>query len=260
MASFALAAVALALGESPASAEEASSIPAEDLRAAEEHFRDAESQKSAGRYEDAAEGYLAAYELLPDPEFLFNAGNMYLLAGSEDLARHYLEQYLELDPDGRGAKDAERALDELGEPKEVVEPEYEAPPPATDPEPMEGTAPAPAPESGPGTLRIAALANGGAGLLALGAGGYFGYRARAASNETARRDTYDPDLVARGERYDIAMFALTGVGAAALITGGVLMYVDSRKNASDAVEERARVTAGPLLSPTTAGLVIEGAF
>lgn len=85
----------------------------QELASARAHFQAAEAAKARGDYKTAATEYLAAYELFSDPEFFFNVGEVYRLAGDEPGALTYYQKYLDLEPSGRGAAAARTAIDEL---------------------------------------------------------------------------------------------------------------------------------------------------
>jgi hypothetical protein len=85
----------------------------QELASARAHFKAAEAAKARGDYKTAATEYLAAHELFPDPEFFFDVGEVYRLAGDEPDALTYYQKYLDLEPNGRGAAAARTAVDEL---------------------------------------------------------------------------------------------------------------------------------------------------
>lgn len=58
-------------------------------------FLEGEAHYAAGRYEQAAENYLQAYELSKRPALLFNVGNAYERLGEYDEAAEYLRRYIE---------------------------------------------------------------------------------------------------------------------------------------------------------------------
>jgi tetratricopeptide (TPR) repeat protein len=85
----------------------------QELASARAHFKAAAAAKARGDYKTAATEYLAAHELFPDPEFFFNVGEVYRLAGDEPDALTYYQKYLDLEPNGRGAAAARTAVDDL---------------------------------------------------------------------------------------------------------------------------------------------------
>lgn len=252
-------------------AERAKRPSKKELAAARKHFQAAEAAKSRGEYPTAASEYLAAYELFPEPEFLFNVGEVYRLGGDEQNALLHYQRYLELDPDGRGAAAARAASEELRRSlaaREAVAPppEKEPPPPATaPPPPVERpaiAAPPPvrdeAPRRRPGRgLKIAGLATAGAGVAALAAGVVFGLKARSISDEAGDWDTFDPDRYDQGEAAERNMLIFGAAGAAAVITGGVLFYLGHR--AGSRADDRA-ITVAPSVGARDLGVVASGRF
>lgn len=89
---------------------------------------------------------------------------------------------------------------------------------------------------------MARSTTGGAGLVALGVGVVFGLHARSISDETAGWDTFDPARFDQGKAAERNMFILTGVGGAALVTGGVLYYLGRRAGATAESSARSAVT------------------
>jgi hypothetical protein len=75
---------------------------------------------------------------------------------------------------------------------------------------------------------IGALAATGVGLAAIGGGAWAGNRARDIAADVEQLPTWDPDLHARGQRMDLTAKLLFVGGGAALVTGGVLLYLGLR--------------------------------
>jgi tetratricopeptide (TPR) repeat protein len=71
-------------------------------------------------------------------------------------------------------------------------------------------------------LRLAGIGAAGAGVVAIGIGVVFGLKARSISDEAAGWDAFDPGRYDQGKAGERNMFVLTGLGAAAVVTGGVL--------------------------------------
>jgi tetratricopeptide (TPR) repeat protein len=84
-------------------------------------------------------------------------------------------------------------------------------------------------------MRIAGLATGGVGALGLGIGVVFGLKARSLSNEASSWMTYDRKRDDQGRAYQRDMFVFTGIGAAALVGGGILYYLGHRAEQSTAL-------------------------
>src|SRR5512137_45783 len=99
------------LGALPGSAHAQKPKPSKaDIAAAKQHFTRAQDYQDSGQFDQAADEYLAAYQLYPDPEFLFDVGEVYRLKRDKRRAVEYFEKYLELDPDGRGSADARASV------------------------------------------------------------------------------------------------------------------------------------------------------
>jgi len=101
--------LALAVSANDARAQQPAPSKA-DIEAAKKHYSRARDYQDAGKYDEAATEYLAAYELYPDAEFLFNVGEVYRLKGNKRRAVEYFEKYLALDPNGRGSADARASV------------------------------------------------------------------------------------------------------------------------------------------------------
>jgi tetratricopeptide (TPR) repeat protein len=253
---------------------------AKQLEEARKHFTAAETAKAKGDFKTAAVEYLAAYEQFQDPEFFFNVAEVYKLGNDEENALAYYQKYLQLDPNGRGAPAARTAVDALNrsiaakqdaarhaaeaaaaeakrkadeDAKRKAEEEaklkqQEEPPEVDDP----------APKRPGGSLRIAGIATAGVGVAAIGAGIVFGLKAKSISNEAASWDMFDQARFDQGEAAERNMFILTGVGGAALITGGVLYYLGHRAGAT--ATSNSEVTVAPVITPSAVTFSASGRF
>ncbi|HKE19163.1 MAG TPA: hypothetical protein VKB80_30015 [Kofleriaceae bacterium] len=263
----ALAALGLALLQPGRAAAQSASTRAHK-KAARAHFDAAEKAKALGDHAVAAREYLAAYDEYAHPEFLYDAGEVFRLAGDRDRALEYLRKYVALDPQGRGAEAARASIAELeaaiaaeqaeadrrARDEAAREAAARASPPAPAPPPAVVSAPVePAPRPGR-RLRIAGIATGAAGAAALAVGVYFGLRARSLADQASRADVYDPDLDDRGESAERAMLIGAGIGAAALATGAVLYVLGRRAGAGAGAEEAPALTIVPSLAPTSFAL------
>lgn len=136
---------------------------------ARQHYDKASALQADGSYQRAAEEYLKAYALYPEPEFYYNVAQVYRLDGDHKQALHYYREYLRLDPDGRGADAARQYIQELthelaatdsatetaargaakGATESTTESTTESPPPSDGGETPDPTAPAQASPTGP---------------------------------------------------------------------------------------------------------------
>jgi hypothetical protein len=97
-------------------------------------------------------------------------------------------------------------------------------------------------------LRIAGLATGATGVVALGVGVGFGVRATRISAEAAQWDRFDQARFDQGKAAERNMFILTGAGATVLVTGGVLYYLGHRADTTEDNSTRAVVTFAPTIA------------
>lgn len=233
-----------------AAAAQPSAEPAHDQEQAKAHYLKARAHHQRHEYQRAAAEYLQAFALFPDPELLFNVGQVYRLAGDQALAAAYYRRYLELDPAGRAAPEARRHLESLGAtvPAGSAASAWGgtpagAKPPAAVTTTTTATATAPAPAQPGGTrgrwLRRGGLAAGGAGLVSLAVGLYYGIEARSISAELSLVDRWTADRLDRfddGERAESLAIGFSVAGGALLVGGGVLYWLGGRSEREPEVE------------------------
>jgi tetratricopeptide (TPR) repeat protein len=254
----------------------------QDIAEAKKHFKAAEEAKRKGEWDKAADEYLAAYARFPDPEFYFNVGEVYRNKGDDEKALQYYVKYLEMDANGRGSNAARTAVAEINralesrkaaeeearkkayedarkkaeeEQRRKAEEEARKKPPGDDDDDDDDSGEVIAANPGRG-LRIGGIVSGGIGVVALGAGVFFGLRAKKINDEAADWDVFDPDRFAKGEAAERNMIICVSVGGAALVTGGVLYLLGHRAGAR---AER-RMSIAPVLLPDGAGLAAGGSF
>jgi hypothetical protein len=114
------------------------------------------------------------------------------------------------------------------------------------------------------TLGIAALASGGLAVAAVGAGAYFGWRAKRAERAIERVDqpvtsrdfqrTWD-----RGQRFETWQWVGYGAGMAA-ITAATTLYVLHRERGRDEAARAGSLAGTITASPGGAGVWLEGRF
>lgn len=114
-----------------------------------------------------------------------------------------------------------------------------------------------------GGLRIAGLATGGIGLALIGTGVVFGMKAKSAQSDVeaavANGDVWTEELDQKDQdgRSAAKLSTITlGVGAAAVVGGGVLFYLGLRKGKT----ESSSVSVVPALGPSHGGLTVLGRF
>lgn len=243
-------------------------------------YLDAKRQHEAGEYLEAAKNYLAAYREFPQPAFVYNAAQVYRLGGDLDKALEHYKKYLELSPDGEGAKYAKEFV-------ASIEAKLAEPPPdpgnngnsgdtgdpANSTDPKDGQTvgdasgeirPEPLPVisrnmvAGEGqNKRLIGLALTGAGVVLVGVGVGFGFHARSLSSEASDfMGSFDQleNLYERGDTADRNMAIFLSAGAVTAAAGGLLYYLGAKDRS------RAERDLDFFASPTRDGAVFGVAF
>jgi hypothetical protein len=108
-------------------------------------------------------------------------------------------------------------------------------------------------------LRIAGVASAATGAVFLGGGLYFGAQARSISEEVTRnaaKGVYSPSRYDDGKRAETLQWVGYGIGAAALVGGGVLFLIGARHPSA----EGADVALVPEVGRGHAGASVEARF
>jgi hypothetical protein len=137
----------------------------------------------------------------------------------------------------------ERARAEIVRLVPYVRAQFRAPPPKPDPEPD------PRPEVPAGPVPLSTMGKAGVGLLAGGT-----VAAAAGLGLSLAKEPTDPDDPTAQINIHPAGYAVLAIGAAALVTGAVLLGLDRRQ------ASRRSVQVAPTAAPGTAGLVLFGRF
>lgn len=127
------------------------------------------------------------------------------------------------------------------------------PPPAPPPAYVQAPAAAPPSSSGKG-LRVAGIASGATGVVALGLGVFFSLETDDYSSTVEKGEIFNPHFDDRGKLYQTLQWVGYGAGAALVGTGALLygLGVAAAKNSAVAV--------APTLLPGGAGLAAQGVF
>ncbi|HEY0993083.1 MAG TPA: hypothetical protein VGD80_38785, partial [Kofleriaceae bacterium] len=199
------------------------------------------------------------------------------LSGGEQDALTYYEKYLELDPNGRGAASARASAEQLRRSiaarqdaarraaEEEAQRKAEADKRAADEEARAKAAQLKAAQAAEAerrasagrSLRIAGIASGGAGVVALGVGVIFGLRAQSIADEVSNATVYDAARDREGKAANRNMFIFTGLGGAAVVAGGVLYYLGHRARH---VDDGAGVALAPSVGPSQITVAAVGRF
>lgn len=262
-------AAALVAPASPATAQPAPTPAQQKL--ANELVKQAIDKNGQGKYLEAVELYLQAYELVPLPLLLSNIGTNYQQAGKKPEALKYFCMFLEKEPDTSGVNyeygkaQAKSLQIELGN-TTVTDDNVCAPPAPPPPPPAPSPVPPPPPTeatpAGGKGLRIAGLGLAGAGVVTLGVGLFFGVRAKNISDDITNHPVDEPwdadiqDLEKDGQRYEDLQVGLAIAGGVAIAAGTVLYFVGRAKGKASAEKMVVRPTA----APGSVGFVVGGAF
>jgi len=220
---------------------------------AERLYTDGQKAYDDKRYDDALAAWEKAYELSHLPGLVFNLAQAHRLRGECTKAVEQYRKFIELDPSSSQRVTAEALIKEL-------EPCKDAPPPVVlhhdvtpPPPPPKVIAP---PRSVDGDRdhvdvdrghgkRVASVIVGIGGVAAIGAGVFFGNRAQSLASEVnsacaagcAWKDVEGKD--SDGRTALTLQWVGYGVGAAALVTSGVLYFVGMHDHGTVAVTPHA---------------------
>jgi tetratricopeptide (TPR) repeat protein len=238
---------------------------------AESHYEKGMKAYTLGRFPDAIEEFEKAYELRAEPIFLYNIAQSHRQNNAPQRAIFFYRRFLEAEPGAKNRADIEKRIKELEnqlnaqkEKESAVlnpAPVPQPPPvpliPVVDPVPPPPPPPPPAPppsaHDGRG-LRIAGIVTGGVGVAAIVTGIILGVHASSLHDE-AYKGTYDSEKDDASKNYRTFSWVAIGVGATAVVTGGVLLYLGLRSK-----EPAPSVGLAPLLSPGAGGAALFGRF
>lgn len=210
----------------------------------------------AKEYDEAVRLFEEAYDLQPEPNYLFNIGRIREEQGNLESAVEYYERFVK-EP-GVPLESREKGLERLRvlraileetaepEPEEVVE-EPEPEEVAEEPEPeevVEDTEPEPGPKQRPAPMKIAGYVLLGAGGAGLATAGVLAGLALSRSNTLEGQHTFEERTSTADQGRGMALGAdiLFGVGGALAATGLVLVIVSAKRKPTEAVAGRPRLT------------------
>ena len=263
---------------------------ADDRAAAREHYQRGTKLFSLGRFDEAIKEYEAAFELRDDPVLLYNIAQAHRLNANPQKSIFFYKSYLSRSPNAANVADVtakivelQRLIDQQARtqkmpPDSPVSPDRpipatpqspEPPPPA----PVEPIAPpnhviiAPAPQSAAPdvhagrTKKIAGIVLLGVGVAAIAAGismSVLSLQAASDINADSRAGrTFDPGKESFGKTAEIVGPVLDGVGAAAAVAGGVVLFLGLR-DAKRAAQSHALVV--PAVGPGHVGVNLKVSF
>ena len=224
---------------------------------------DALSEQAIGKfqakdYEGAVALFEQAYEIDPQPNFLFNVGRVYEEAGNLESAVEFYAKFVKqpgVDLDSR-----ETALDRLKVLRAILQETEEKPPPEEKPDPVVEPKPDPVPQPDPvdedakrkrKTMRAAGFGLTGVGAAVMIGGAVVGGLAQSDFNSAGAVGVPADGVPLLDSAKGKALTAdvLLGVGGAVLLTGVILIAVGFSKPKSNQ-----RVALTPTFGPRGGGV------
>jgi len=226
---------------------------ADDVEAARQHYAQGSKSFDLGLYDQAVKEYMAAYEAKPDPALLYNIAQAHKLAGHPEQAIRFYRTYLSRVPDAQNADEVRAKIAELQkavdqqQKAQSMPPDHVKPLGSVAPTPTVAAAPSPSPSasSTPAvrdvpaddahrarTEKIAGIAVAGVGVATLAVGIGLSVKATQDANQLSALDrqggVFDSATDASGRTLGKVGPALIGVGAAAVVVGGVVFLIGRR--------------------------------
>jgi tetratricopeptide (TPR) repeat protein len=216
--------------------------------------REAEELYKHGRYAEAAHRFEEAYALDPRPAYLFNTAQSYRLAGQCANAAAAYRKFLDVAPkDTPNLEKVDAYVRDMDDCVKAQAPMTVAPPAPRPPEPLPVMTPPP--EVHGSALPAIGIGVGIAGLAVIGAGVYFQHEVSVAENERAACTMAAPCTLSqlkaiddRGNSNSTRAIASYSIGAAAVVTGVVLIVIGKKHAAAE------RVSVAPLPGGAFAGV------
>ncbi|HKA91616.1 MAG TPA: hypothetical protein VKE22_28330 [Haliangiales bacterium] len=271
-------ALALAAPSLPARADDKKPAKADRTRVREARraFEAGKKAYTLSDFDKAIELWKEAYELKDDPIFLYNIAQAFRQKGDGGKAIFYYKGYLRELPDAKNrgeveekVADLQKQIDEAEKAAQPAPPAEPAPPPAPPPSVdvrAQTEPPAPVPEEAPRPgkgMRVAGIVSMGAGAAALAGGVVFGLRAKSLASDledaTRAGMPWSQDLAdkeSQGKTMNALAIVGYSVGAAAIVTGGILYYLGAQKDAR--AEERTAIV--PAIGPDGARVTLRVSF
>ena len=204
----------------------------EDERA-KAHFLAGQSYYDQASYNDALREFNEAYRISKRPALLYNIARCHEALENYADAVKMLQQYLQEDPDTNDREAVETRIANLKERQAARDAKPQPPPAVVAPPPTVATPPPPPPRKRRYTWIVGGV---GVGLLAAALG--TGIASQLSYNDLSSHcsgTTCDPATVPNaqskidsGKRLALATDILWPIGAAAVVTGVVLFFVEGR--------------------------------
>jgi tetratricopeptide (TPR) repeat protein len=242
-------------------------------QSAEAHYQKGMKAYTLGRFPEAIEEFEKAYELRSEPIFLYNIAQSHRQNDSPQQAAFFYRRYLEAEPQAKNRPDIEKRIQEMealanAKTEPAAAPGQVAPPvaqPVVPPFPVAPVQPQPAPmtqmqtlpppvsSTGSG-LRIAGITVGAVGVAGVVTGIFLGLHANSLYDESTS-GIYNDDKYQSSKTFRTMEWVSFGLGAAAVVTGGVLYYLGA-----SAKPANPPVAIVPVAGPGTGGAALLGRF
>jgi tetratricopeptide (TPR) repeat protein len=237
---------------------------------AKKHYERALKKYNLQDFSTALEEFKAAYEEKPDPAFLFNIAQCQRQLGQYDAAAKSYRAFLNQSPDAANRPEVGRLIDEMDRAAKEVrskQPPTGVSPPSpspldrqreavTTPQLPEHRESSTTPQQIPMERRpsrpmiVGGVVAAGIGVAAMATGIAFGVLAKNAGDTLTKNDNarlpFDNATYQAGQRDQILEGVFIGIGAAALVVGGTIAVLGSRR----------RVPSRAAIAPTVNGLAV----
>jgi tetratricopeptide (TPR) repeat protein len=229
-----------------------------DPDGARHHYEIATSYLEHKLYEQAAHEFKAAYLANPDAMLLYNIAQAYRLAKQPNEALQYYKMYLAAAPDATDRAEVQRQMSDM----EKLAADQRNPPPAPAPAPLpreDNLTETPVAHTetqvatSPGRTKViagAVVLVVGLGLVGggIGCGVLAHSAAQDVSNDSKNGVPFDPSKESSGQTDQTIAGALYGVGAAAAVTGIIVLAIGANENA-----KAKKMAFTPTIGPKMAG-------
>ena len=200
--------------------------------AADAAYQEARRLYDLREWDAAIAKFKEAYRLRPDAPSLFNIAQSNRLKGDCSEALSFYKTYRRNFPTEKNIDKVDKFIADMDA---CVKTGTKTEPTKTEPTRLLVTEPSSPADPGHGK-RIAGYVVGGVGVVALGVGVLFAIRAHSLANDASNAmpgETWDPSIQTRGQNAAKDAKISLGLGAALVVTGGVL-YVLGRKSSGEA--------------------------
>jgi hypothetical protein len=229
------------------------------VRAQERDPREAEAKKAClgGGADHGIELLAELYAETNDPTYIYNQGRCFEQNGRSTDALTRFREYLRKAP-SLGAEEKAQVQAHIADMEAQEKQEKQDAPPVAPAPVVTVVAPAAVSDTAH-ELRVAGIATASVGVALVATGIYFGARTQSLSNEVtsdAKKGQFSQSKYDEGQRDQLLQWVGYGIGAAALVSGGLLYYFSSHRGG----DEAPTVAAAPTLGPGMGGASVRVTF